>query len=526
MKKAIVFSIFSLCLWISHFSMPVLGSEINWEDIARGNLDLKAVLVNPDDPRIIYIATIGAIFKTGDGGGSWKSILSIKGQNKAVNYLLFDSRDKSSLYAATGCGLYHSNNEGKSWRRIFKGKDYLENECSALLILPDAIYLGTKAGLFISKDKGRTWQKESGKMGRSHVLAIASNFREPNYIYTASVVGVFRTSDAGESWEKVLVTFPAEIENDPEKQNDGQLDEESGSLVRYISCDPNNPNLLYLATGRGVYRSQDKGKGWVLLSGYGLLDHGTKFLLISEGSRIYTLTKSGIFEYKNERWYELSLDLIAQEINFLAQDRLHNLYAACDRGLFKAHINNLVENSQDNFKNFYYKDEPKINEVQEAAIRYAEVEPSKVRLWRKQAAMKALLPQFNIGINRDTTDLWHWESGSTTKAGDDTLMSGRDTIEWDLSLSWDLGEIVWNNDQTSIDARSRLTVQLREDILDEVTKIYFERIRTKMELDTLSIEDRKKRQEKELRLQELSAMLDALTGGYFSRCIQKSRNAT
>jgi hypothetical protein len=60
-------------------------------------------------------------------------------------------------------------------------------------------------------------------------------------------------------------------------------------------------------------------------------------------------------------------------------------------------------------------------------------------------------------------------------------------------------------------------VQLRDDILDEVTKLYFERIRVKMELDNLSLEERKKRFEKELRLHELTASLDALTGGYFSQ---------
>ena len=60
-------------------------------------------------------------------------------------------------------------------------------------------------------------------------------------------------------------------------------------------------------------------------------------------------------------------------------------------------------------------------------------------------------------------------------------------------------------------------VQLRDDILDQVTKIYFERLRVKMELDNISIEERKKRFEKELRLAELTAYLDALTGGYFSK---------
>lgn len=59
--------------------------------------------------------------------------------------------------------------------------------------------------------------------------------------------------------------------------------------------------------------------------------------------------------------------------------------------------------------------------------------------------------------------------------------------------------------------------------MDEVTKLYFERLRVKMELDNLSIEERKKRFEKELRLQELTAYLDGLTGGYFSQQMKNKK---
>jgi hypothetical protein len=126
----------------------------------------------------------------------------------------------------------------------------------------------------------------------------------------------------------------------------------------------------------------------------------------------------------------------------------------------------------------------------------------------------------SVGIDRNTTDLWHWEGGSTTKADDDLLQRGRDSIDWDVSLTWNLGELIWNENQTAIDVRSKLMAELRDGILDEVTKTYFERVRVKMELDGLSIEDKKKRAEKELRLQELAASLDALTGGYFSQHIE------
>ena len=81
--------------------------------------------------------------------------------------------------------------------------------------------------------------------------------------------------------------------------------------------------------------------------------------------------------------------------------------------------------------------------------------------------------------------------------------------------------LFWNEHQTTIDIRSKLMVQLREDILNEVTRIYFERRRLQVELaDNKSIVGAQ-RAKKDLRLQELTASIDALTGGRFSDGIER-----
>jgi len=376
--------------------------------------------------------------------------------------------------------------------------------------------LGTKSGFFVSKDKGRSWHKENGKLGDTNILAIAYDKTEPSYIYVASTDGVFRSKNQGQSWERIFVTHPVENGFEAEEEKEEQDEQDRFSGIRYISCDPNNLSCIYVATSRGVYKSCDRGQNWEPVSSYGLLSRDVKFLLFSNKANLYAIAKSGIFEYVNGRWQELSFGLAAGEVRFLALDNQDNLYAACDKGLFKANMAYSIDNGKGHAISIYYKDEPKINEVQQAAIKYGEVSAEKIKRWRKQAAKKALLPQVSVGIDRNTTDLWHWEGGSTTKSDDDTLRRGRDSVDWDVTLSWDLGELIWNNDQTSIDVRSRLMVELRDDILDEVTKLYFERLRIKMEIDNLAIEDGRKRSEKELKLQELAASLDALTGGYFS----------
>ena len=70
--------------------------------------------------------------------------------------------------------------------------------------------------------------------------------------------------------------------------------------------------------------------------------------------------------------------------------------------------------------------------------------------------------------------------------------------------------------QTSIDVRSKLMVQLREDILEEVTRLFFERKRLLLDMET-SVGDERPSIEKQLKVQELTAYIDALTGGQFSR---------
>ena len=94
-----------------------------------------------------------------------------------------------------------------------------------------------------------------------------------------------------------------------------------------------------------------------------------------------------------------------------------------------------------------FSHEPTIREVQNAAIEYAEVNPDKIKNWRKHAKFKAFLPEFSLDYDKTIT----YDSGV------DRYYIG--PSDWGASVKWDLGEIIWNPDQTSIDVRSKLMVQ-------------------------------------------------------------------
>lgn len=496
MKKYIVF----IGLLVLGLGICVFAEDLVWENIGRQILDVNVILVDRLNPKYIYVGTKRGIFKSEDGGSSFRPDTRL---NKNINFLLQDKQN--IVYAATIGGLFISCDQGESWKRIFRGRNSKENNCWALAILKEGeIYLGTDAGLFMSKDKGRSWHKQSGELGNIPILSMAVD--ELNkIIYVASANKIFKLQNGFTSYTKIFTASSGHIDNETNNEEENSR-EESVVNLNYIAVDPNMPNHLYLATERGVYVSQDQGLTWNSMSDFGLLSKKVKFLLLSKSSILYVVSQSGIFVYKNDRWQELSLRLLAEDIRFLTIDNQDNLYAATDKGIFRVIQQNFLVDAQDNAK--YFKDEPTVKELHKAAIEYAQViDPRRIENLRKQARVKAILPKLNLDYDRTITS---YSNATTTR-----FEVG--PADWGVSLSWNLSDIIWSEQQRLIDSQVRLMVTLRNDILDEVNKLYFERRKVKIELAHLSLQDSKKIWEKKLRLEELTASLDALTGGYFSQ---------
>ncbi|MFH0918654.1 MAG: hypothetical protein V1830_05920 [Candidatus Omnitrophota bacterium] len=508
--------IFSFAVvWLSVMGNTLLAGDFTWENIGPASLGYQVLLVNAHNNKIIFAAGSGNIFKTDDGGKNWRRILTIRSQLRNINALVTGQNNANLVYAATDNGLYRSNNLGERWQRIFRGKNNQENQCTSVGIDGQTILVGTKTGVFISRDNGRSWRKQVAELDNRGILNIDLGPGQNSIIYLAAEDGIFKSLDSGQSWERIFVGYAGEKIEEESISLDEDVSERKAN-VYFVKADKNNTNLLYFSSARGVYRSLNQGKSWEKLTEYGLLNRDVKMICLSDSSQILALTSSGVFLYKNERWLEVSFGLSPDKLSYFTLDNLNNIYIAGGKGVYKSSQNNVFNSKHGYLLEEYLKYEPSIRDVQEAAIKFAEVSPEKISQWRKDASRKAFLPQINVGLERNSTDLWHWEGGSTTKSDDDVLHRGKDNVDWDVSLTWDLSDLIFNDAQTSIDVRSKLMVELREDILDQVNKLYFERLRVKGELDNLALEDRRKRFQNELKLEELTASLDALTCGYYS----------
>jgi len=478
MKKnvgKVIFLIFILPILLPGYSYP---DETQWLRLPIDIRDahLTCIAVDPENPDTLYIGTDRHLHKSSDSGSIWSTVFTCSGEKRGINDIFISS---DLVYIATKNGLYRSSDSGKDWQRIHAGKTSDKRNIKSVAITDDKkyFYLLLNTGLYEIADNNLLWRK----------------------IYPGSNIAEQTNGDEEEaSTDDVIV-------------------------LKKISLD--KKNNLYLSTTKGIFKSSDRGKNWGRLNETGLSNHDINFCLVSkiDSNKVYAATEGGFFGYLNneKKWENIYSGLTATKIQYLSFNSKNEDFLLClaDNSIYKtAAQKDSLERLYSNFAN-----DPSIRAVQEMAVSYAEVHPDKINNWRKGTKLRGLLPKVTFGIDRSVSDTYEiYTSG--TRANAFYLIGPPDhTDGWDLSFTWDLGDLIYNEHQTSIDTRSKLMVQLREDILNEVTRLYFERRRLQIALAGSKSATQTQVIEKELRLQELTASLDAFTGGAFSNAIEAGR---
>lgn len=167
--------------------------------------------------------------------------------------------------------------------------------------------------------------------------------------------------------------------------------------------------------------------------------------------------------------------------------------------------------------------EPKIRETQVAAIKYYNVSPEKISSLRTRTRTKALVPGLSVGFVNSVS--------SFNKAIDDIIFrnvgiaifeeQNADFIGFTASASWSLDRLVFNAEE--LDVMSLIGIQ--DGLQREVTALYYVRRRLQIELLLNPPKTLEGRLSGRLRLEELTGLLDAYTGGFFSRKIAENLEA-
>jgi photosystem II stability/assembly factor-like uncharacterized protein len=175
------------------------------------------------------------------------------------------------ILAGTPEGVFRSTDLGQTWQEAKIGPAHRHIRwLSGHLENASLFFAGTEpAAIFASQDKGKTWRSrpEVEKLRDQHgwylpyspeagcVRGFASH---GDRLYAAAEVGgVLRSDDRGEHWTLVEGSTgnPRGVASAPIVHPD----------VHSITVHPVSPDLVFAATGGGLYRSEDGGQTWKLL---------------------------------------------------------------------------------------------------------------------------------------------------------------------------------------------------------------------------------------------------------------------
>jgi photosystem II stability/assembly factor-like uncharacterized protein len=204
---------------------------------SAGLADTQAVArirVDPSNPNTVFVAALGhpygpnderGVFRTTDGGNSWKKVLFRDQRTGAVD-LCLDPRNPQVLYAAL-------------WE-VFRTAHSLSSG-------------GPGSGLFKSTDGGDTWTEltrrpglPTGIVGKIGVAVSGADSNRVFAIVEAADGGIFRSDDGGSTWTKV---------------NDERRFRQRAFYYTRIYADPKERDQVYVLN-TGLYRSTDGGKAW------------------------------------------------------------------------------------------------------------------------------------------------------------------------------------------------------------------------------------------------------------------------
>ena len=197
------------------------------------------------------------------------------------------------------------------------------------------------------------------------------------------------------------------------------------------------------------------------------------------------------------------------------------LLAAGEPGAFAGSVREETLGQEPIASRLLWKQEPPLRQLQLQALIYTGLRPDYFKRLRSGLARRGWWPSLEldagVGYDRSRTqdDDQSFTYGELRDLRDRGRVSSRD-FEAVLSLSWDLGEIAYPTDAPELSREARQRVSLRDNMLDELNQLYFDRRRALLAWEAFGDKSDPEAVLLQLRAEELAAGLDAWTGGWFS----------
>ncbi|MFZ0803572.1 MAG: glycoside hydrolase [Terriglobales bacterium] len=232
-----------------------------------------AVLGHPYGPSVDR-----GIFRSTDGGVTWQKVL-YKDENTGGSDIAIDPSNPNVLYAAlwevregpwedgnifsgTGGGLFKSIDGGNTWKQLTNGlpNDVVQVNVAISPSLPSRIYLtlgttrrgdyasGAGLGFYRSDDAGETWYsattdpRPAMRIGGGDLSIARVDPKNPDVVYSTGIVTV-RSTDGGKTWMS--------IRGAP-----------GGDDYQNLWINPDDPKTILLVSDQGAIITVNGGETW------------------------------------------------------------------------------------------------------------------------------------------------------------------------------------------------------------------------------------------------------------------------
>ena len=301
-----------------------LGGVNRWTTHWPSEAYARQVVIDPVNSDFVYAPTDSGLFKSGDGGLSWKNLL----RDVNVHCVAIDP-ETASVQVGTANGILASTDGGASWssRLAAHAIETLVFGPQHTTYAADFDYPNPST-LYKSADDGTTWTAVALPFPMLPGSLVIDPTR-PSTLYAGISPAEFATTffhvtkslDGGVTWSTLDVLTHGALVMDPQNPatlyvgDDGGVSKslDSGSTWSYLSSpdltgldvvalafDPSNPSTLYAGTyDAGVFRSIDGGASWKKF-GAGLPHEFVYSLSIdSTGKRLHAVgVIDGVFDYQ------------------------------------------------------------------------------------------------------------------------------------------------------------------------------------------------------------------------------------
>ena len=256
----------------------------NWTSIGLENSgSIGRIVVNPNNPDIVYVAAMGplfsdggqcGIFKSVDGGQNWEQSLFISDSTGAID-IVINPQNPDIIYAAMWervrrpgrrsyggptSGIYKSLDGGQNWSELTNGLPSLSSEKGRIGIDiaasdPSIVYavyadsIGYLQGIYKTLNGGDNWNDITNGIDSDAFASYGWWFGRikvsPTNPATAYLIGfyLYRTNTGGSMWQNV-------------SSWDVHVDQHA------VAFHPQNDDVVYVGNDGGLYKSANGGNSW------------------------------------------------------------------------------------------------------------------------------------------------------------------------------------------------------------------------------------------------------------------------